>query len=553
MTNITAARAVSQGDSNRVAVAVDATGVSSNAGESAVHYVWQSSPSPQPPYATPDTAGHQMQTVLDICKDGDTVLVYPGTYADGGIVAPGYTLTNRVCVTNDVLVQSVSSPDDTIIEGQADPVSTNGPGAVRGVYLTGGAEFSGFTIMNGHTYTNAATSNEDQKGGGVYMINGATLTNCVVTGCSAAFHGGGVYARFLAYIHNSELRGNQSDSFGGGAYLFDWAFIQDSRVEFNRADSYAGGLSLSYAAVAERCTIVSNQASSGGGIQCGNQSILSQCGVQNNTAYGGGGAWANNGCKMENSLFSGNHATSWDGGGIYFQDGGTLRNSTVSGNTASSAAGVFCNGQSEIVNSIIIDNASDNWGEAYSGTNTIWTKNCVSPDPDATGGNITNAPLFLDAAAGDYHIVSNSPCVDEGADVSLSTLEDLDGKYGPMDGDADGRSVLDIGCYEVPNSAGDSDEDGASDGDEDVADTDPYDPVSYLHITMVSNAPSATVFFDSSENRFYVLSACDDLLGGTWTNLAGTGPRLGTGQQDFMTDTNTVAGRFYRINVQKTP
>ena len=545
-TNITTITATSQTDNNKTAVAVDTTGISTNNGP-AVRYVWQDSPTPQSPYTTPDTAGHELQTVVDVCQEDDTVLVYPGIYETGGAAVPGLSITNRIYVTNSITVQSTSGPDETIIMGQANPITTNGPAAIRGAYLTGDAKLFGFTIMDGHTHTN---NSDESRAGGIYMYNGATISNCTITACSSDNMGGGIFGQDSAYIFDSIITENYGKSFGGGVTLYDQGFINNSKINNNFSLSSGGGIALLQLAFAEQCTISSNRSDDiGGGIFIGENSIVQQCLIKDNSAYTGGGARCNTAGKVENSLFIGNQADN-SGGGLFIERGSIL-NCTISDNSAPTCGGIYFRKGADIINTIAYYNNNDNWFLHTLLTNSpTWNNCCTTPAPSNGIDNITDAPLFVDAPSGDYRIIISSPCTDTGTNIILTTNKDLNGNHRPMDGNADGTSILDIGCYEVSNANGDSDEDGMNDGDEAIADTNPFDENDYFHIKAVSNNTGTTVFFDSSLNRTYTMMGRQDLSTGNWSNVTGGGPRQGTGENDFMVDTNSPA-RFHIIKVEQ--
>jgi hypothetical protein len=55
-------------------------------------------------------------------------------------------------------------------------------------------------------------------------------------------------------------------------------------------------------------------------------------------------------------------------------------------------------------------------------------------------------PLFLNPAAGDYHLTAGSPAVDAG--VASGVVDDVDGDWRPSDGDGDGVGEFDVGADE---------------------------------------------------------------------------------------------------------
>jgi hypothetical protein len=95
----------------------------------------------------------------------------------------------------------------------------------------------------------------------------------------------------------------------------------------------------------------------------------------------------------------------------------------------------------------------------------------------------------------------------------------------------------------------DFDSDGATDGEEFIADTNPDDENSYFHITAVSNR--TTVYFDSSAARVYVMQTASNLQDGVWTPVTGMGPRVGTGGADSMDGATLYRFGFYKLTVEQ--
>ena len=73
---------------------------------------------------------------------------------------------------------------------------------------------------------------------------------------------------------------------------------------------------------------------------------------------------------------------------------------------------------------------------------------CTTPMPTSGLGNITNAPLFVDYAAGDYRLRPDSPCIDAGTNLTGLISTDILGLPRPMDGNGDGLARFDMGAYE---------------------------------------------------------------------------------------------------------
>ena len=522
-TNVTALKAFSTADSNRMALAQDYTTVDTNTYEPTTRYVWPASPSPQEPYTNWDTAGHDIQTVLDICIPGDTVIVTDGVYAAGGAVVTGQSYTTRIVIPDSVTVCSVNGPDFTTLEGGGD-WSTPG----RCAYLGAAASLAGFTLTNGFTPSTGSNYYE-LVGGGAYLEPGAVISNCVVTGNGAYWHGGGLYLCSNALAVGCNIAGNVvTQGYGGGVYCESGAELRECTVEGNRA------------------------ANVGGGVAWYEVGGLRNCLVRNNSAGGGAGLYAENGGKVVQCTIVTNSASASPGGGIY--------GSGVTG-----------------INSIVFFNqaAYPPW-DIYDLSNSTYAS-CCSPDVPTGSGNTTNDPCFRDRDSGDLRLAYGSPCIDT-ADPLYSPPIDLDNNARPIDGDFDLSPGYDMGCYEYDPQTADSDADGMDDswehgyglnptnaadasadpdGDhcsnlhEYRADTVPTDAASYFHITAVGHTNSCTVSFSCTNSRVYTLEYSEALTGATWSVVSGQVQVPGEADGEMsLTDPTDAPLRCYRIRVE---
>ncbi len=110
---------------------------------------------------------------------------------------------------------------------------------------------------------------------------------------------------------------------------------------------------------------------------------------------------------------------------------------TVADNVANAvvAAGLICPVTTAIAmtSSIVYANGA---GVEVSGLCT-WTYSDIGDTPTPTGmGNINADPQFVDIVAGDYHVMSTSPCVDA-ADPAATLTVDYDGDQRPAGGGFD--------------------------------------------------------------------------------------------------------------------
>src|SRR6185295_8117980 len=96
-------------------------------------------------------------------------------------------------------------------------------------------------------------------------------------------------------------------------------------------------------------------------------------------------------------------------------------------------------GHCSVTNSIVYGNSVNS---PWTNTNHFLSSfyySCTAPAPGGVG-NITNAPIFINEAAGNYRQQSNSPCVNAGLNVFPPGSVDLDGAPRVVDG------VTDIGA-----------------------------------------------------------------------------------------------------------
>jgi hypothetical protein len=229
------------------------------------------SANPVPPYADWSAAATNIQDAVDISSDGDLILVTNGIYRSGGRIVSRDGTSNRLAVTKAVIVQSINGPATTIIQGYQMPGTTNGPSAMRCVYLTNNAMLIGFTLTNGATISSAGTG-----GGARCQAVSAVISNCVVVGNAAVYGAGMAFGTAI----NCILSKNVAESEGGGGYAGN----------FNN------------------CLFTGNFASSGGAAAAQLVSIttLNNCTVYGNSASLSGGGFASLGMTAPSYLFASN-------------------------------------------------------------------------------------------------------------------------------------------------------------------------------------------------------------------------------------------------------
>jgi hypothetical protein len=480
-------------------------GLLSSLGSAATRYVDASNPNPAVPYTSWSGAATNIQDAIDATSPGDEVLVTNGVYQSGGRLA-GDGMMTLVVVTNQLTLESVNGAGATVIDGGQ---------SMRCVYLTNAAMLLGFTVRNG--------KNSSGPGGGVCCgsFSNEVVASCLVLSNSAS--GGGGISR--GTVSNCVVAWNTSSGSGGGA---ESCLLSNCMLSNNTAGLFGGGASGGIS-VLNNCVVLGNISTYNAGGAYG--SILNSCLVLSNFCRSVGYAGGTYECILNNCTICGNSAP-----GVDMLSGGIVPQAN---------------------NCIIYYNIPPGAGANFTAGATLHNC-CTTPLPGGTG-NITNVPLFVNLAAGDFHLGSSSPCINSGNNTYVSTGTDQDGNPRVVGG------TVDMGAYEFQNPASiisyawlhqyglatdgsadfmDPDQDGMNNWQEWVCGTDPTNAASVLRMLIPGPGPSsATVTWLSVTNRSYFLQRAGDLsaqpafltlatnipgrLGGTTftdTNTAGTGP-----------------------------
>ncbi len=322
----------------------------------------------------------------------------------------------------------------------------------------------GVTLMDSSRISNCViVANQAGLGGGGINIQnihdaGATniMTDCIVSNNTAGGVGGGIYQFSVlpCLIQRSRIVNNTSWDDGGGLYIRAGCTVDACVVSANTSDtgianSGAGGIHLQGGGVVLNSTIESNDTGlcaswGGGGIGCRQGGTVSNCVIQNNTSDGwGGGLHLYQGGRIAGCLIAGNTGN-YNSGAVYANNI-ALNNGGISACTiATNVSGVYLLSTNPVINSIIYHNAGADVTASGAATNGFHY--CCMPVLAVAGqNNITNAPLFVDAAAGNFRLQPLSPCINAGTNEAwMAGATDLDGR--PRIDRLTG--LADMGCYE---------------------------------------------------------------------------------------------------------
>ncbi|MBN2054213.1 right-handed parallel beta-helix repeat-containing protein [bacterium] len=376
-----------------------------------------------------------IQAGINAAFPGDTVMVASGTYTGPGnydidTMGKAITITSQNGATQCVI--------DVYWSG-------------RGFYLHSG-EGTG-TVINGFTIRNGWVLDQ---GGGIGCFNASpTITNCVISDCTARNNGGGALyfsGSTNAIVAFTTIANNTSENRGGGAYAMN------STCTFNF------------------CTFTGNTATNfeakGGAISCQPYCTLlvMNSTFDNNSADYGGAVHCKEWCDpaFYNCLFFDNQAPNKRGGAIMCDQRtpSDILNCTFEGNsTGQYGGGIHLNDYSPatIKNCIFWNNSPDQIHAFLQSSPTVTY--C-----DVQGGytgnhNLNSNPLFTSGLDGAYYLSqipsgqpSNSPCFNAGENLanltcfppSLNTY--CMGSFTTAINQAVDIAVADMGAHYVPTT-----------------------------------------------------------------------------------------------------
>ena len=228
--------------------------------------------------------------------------------------------------------------------------------------LVYGASLDGCIIQDGNA-SGRSTADRDLNafGGGVYMVQHATVRNCVIRRCSASRRGGGVYM-------------------DRGGTVKDCNIYQCQTLGIGVIDGYGGGVCMENNGVMRHCNVTNNMARTGGGLMI----VYTPENHPYSTKY----------TKDDFDpfasvcVFSNNNANT-EGAGVVLYRGGVLNHCTIANNECTGTditiggvrygrtGGLFIYGAGSAFNSVVWGNtcaANDNIQYGYYATTDLYEK-----------------------------------------------------------------------------------------------------------------------------------------------------------------------------------
>ena len=256
---------------------------------------------------------------MNAAFDGDTVIVYPGTYNED------VNFETKSITLGSLNLENTTSSfvENTIINGQVLVTSVDNPGAIVGLSISGSGHGI-YVTQNTNGFLIKDVNIRDNESSGIlaydshFLIEQSRISNHNYSGYGAGANINNSNVHFV----NCYIDINSSSSYGGGLYVNNSNVLIDNSTFY---DNYTNG--------------------SGGGLYVGNNSdILIKNGIfRKNRSYNGGGlATSNSKIVLSQSIIDSNYSSS-HGGGIQFgtsdSDTAFFDDLEIIANTSSSSGG----------------------------------------------------------------------------------------------------------------------------------------------------------------------------------------------------------------------
>ena len=396
--------------------------------------------------------------------DADTVLVTDNVIIEDRLdIMEGTTVLfdgyYSITVGRDAALNAIGAYNDSIIFTVTDTtgfhVFNMGRGSWNGIRLEK-ASASKFEYCR-FQYGKAALD-DDQDGGAlrIYYCDDVEIANSTLFCNFSREHGGALNAEHSSVtIHNCNVYNNLTYTrldtvyfmYGGGLRFINCKVdIAETDFRYNVGETAIGGaLSLdSCATKIDRCRFEHNFGINGGGLYVMRSNhlgrdIITNSLFANNTSghFGGGLAVCEASPWISNLTVVNNHSIGVNCGGIFFYQYSEpiLWNCIVYGNT----------------NEIPSDEPVQIWswtydesGPQFYGCLIQYGLENISNNEVVTvyEGCLDEDPLFVDPENEDFHLTSNSPCIDAGYTIAPDMGYDLDGNWRVC------GERIDIGAYE---------------------------------------------------------------------------------------------------------
>jgi hypothetical protein len=364
-----------------------------------------------------------IQDAINVCNDGDTVLVSPGRYF--GLL--NFNGRNIVLASQFLLTSDSSYIGSTIIDGDSNGTvitlanGEDSTAAIVGLTVQRGRAFSGGgikcigaspVIRNSYIINNDARDPYSGSGGGIACMDSSNCT-----------------------IIDNVIKSNITTAYGGGIFCFASSpLIANNLINFNTLEpSEPIGAGAGIACLMNSNAFIKNNIiednvvgwEPGGGIGCSySQPMITQNVIRRNSAGDGGGIMIGSGAPTVTGNLIVDNDAERTGGGIVMYTSCTFINNVIAYNEAETGGGIFCQGNpATLINDILWANLPDQIRTHY--TYAIISYSDIQGGYDGDG-NIDMDPKFRDLENGNFHLMStqcgdplDSPCIDAGHPDSL--------------------------------------------------------------------------------------------------------------------------------------